>query len=41
MKKIRAPFFMFNPKSYLYGEKLYELAKYADQLAEQYELMFL
>ncbi len=29
---------MFNPKSYLYGEKLYELAKYADQLAEQYEI---
>lgn len=38
MKKIRSPFFMFNPKSYLYGENLYDLAKHADYLAEAYDI---
>lgn len=33
---LKKPFFMFNPKSYLYGEKLLELAKIADTLAEEY-----
>lgn len=33
-KKIRAPFFMVNPKSYLYGEKAVELALAADAAAE-------
>ncbi|GMA09357.1 triose-phosphate isomerase [Tetragenococcus halophilus subsp. flandriensis] len=38
MKKIRVPFFMFNPKTYLYGKELYDLAKYADHLAEVYDI---
>lgn len=38
MKNVRSPFFMFNPKSYLYGKKLYDLAEYADQLAKTYDL---
>ena len=36
-RKIRTPFFVVNPKAYLYGEKALELARYADQLAEQYD----
>ncbi|WP_196593541.1 triose-phosphate isomerase [Pectinatus sottacetonis] len=35
MKKIRIPFFMVNPKSYLYGDKLLELALEADKEAEK------
>lgn len=35
--KIRKPFFMFNPKSYLYGDNLLKLAKEADQLAAKYK----
>ncbi|MGL9749127.1 triose-phosphate isomerase [Enterococcus sp. DIV0170] len=31
--KIKTPFFVFNPKSYLYGEELVALAKHADVLA--------
>ena len=31
--KIKSPFFVFNPKSYLYGEELLALAKRADELA--------
>lgn len=31
--KIKTPFFVFNPKSYLYGEELVALAKRADELA--------
>ncbi|WP_302828409.1 triose-phosphate isomerase [Enterococcus raffinosus] len=31
--KIKSPFFVFNPKSYLYGEELVALAKRADELA--------
>lgn len=36
-KNIKKPFFMFNPKSYLYGEKLLELALLADKIAEKYK----
>lgn len=36
-REIRRPFFIINPKSYLYGEKAVELASYADRLAEQYD----
>nr|WP_072513839.1 triose-phosphate isomerase [Ndongobacter massiliensis] len=35
MKKLERPFFLFNPKSYLWGSELLELAKYFDQLAEE------
>jgi len=38
MEKINPPFFMFNPKSYLYGKKLNDLVKYADYLAEIYDI---
>ncbi len=34
--KIKYPFFVFNPKSYLYGEELIKLAKRADKLALKY-----
>lgn len=37
-RKIRAPFFVVNPKSFLYGEELYDLASHADKLAQEYEL---
>lgn len=33
---IDRPFFIFNPKSYLYGKELLELAVEADKLAEEY-----
>ncbi|GEM02717.1 triosephosphate isomerase (TIM) [Halolactibacillus halophilus] len=33
---ITTPFFVFNPKSYLYGDALLNLAKVADQLASNY-----
>lgn len=33
--KLNPNFFIFNPKSYLYGEKLLELAKEADQLVDE------
>lgn len=36
-RKIRRPFFIINPKSYLYGQKAVELAKYADALAVRYD----
>ncbi len=35
-KNIKNPFFVFNPKSYLYGEELLKLAKKADEMAAQY-----
>ncbi|MBG9979391.1 triose-phosphate isomerase [Facklamia sp. DSM 111018] len=35
---IKLPFFIFNPKSYLYGEALLELAQVADQLAAEKEM---
>ena len=34
--KINKPFFVFNPKSYLYGEELIHLAKVADKAAQEY-----
>ncbi len=37
-RKIRAPFFVVNPKSFLYGEELYALASHADKLAKEYDL---
>jgi triosephosphate isomerase len=36
--EIKTPFFVLNPKSYLYGEELLKLAKKADQLAEKYPI---
>ncbi|MGT2910152.1 triose-phosphate isomerase [Streptococcus cameli] len=33
---VKAPFFMFNPKSYLFGEELVEMAKVAEEMAVQY-----
>ena len=35
---LRVPFFVINPKSYLYGEELLDLAKYADNKAEEYDV---
>lgn len=42
MEKIELPFFIVNPKSYLYGEESLQLALIADKLAEKYgvELFF-
>lgn len=37
-KQLRAPFFVVNPKAYLYGKESLALAKAADQLAEKYEV---
>lgn len=34
---LRSPFFVVNPKSYLYGEELLALAKHTDALAEKYD----
>ena len=36
MKSVKNKFFIFNPKSYLFGDKLLELAKEADCLAERF-----
>lgn len=36
--RIRTPFFVINPKAYVYGEQALELARYADKLAEQYDV---
>lgn len=35
--RLRTPFFVVNPKSYLYGEQVYSLAKKTDELAEKYD----
>lgn len=35
---LRKPFFVVNPKSYLYGEDIYALARKADELAARYDL---
>lgn len=35
---IKAPFFIVNPKSYLYGAEVVKLAKIADRLAQQYHI---
>lgn len=37
-RKIRRPFFVINPKSYLYGEDVVKLAEHADRLAGQYDI---
>lgn len=34
---LRRPFFVVNPKSYLYGKEILKLAKYTDALAEKYD----
>ncbi|HFU4024740.1 TPA: triose-phosphate isomerase [Streptococcus suis] len=34
--RVKSPFFMFNPKSYLYGEELLKLAEVAEKMAERY-----
>lgn len=36
-RKLRAPFFVVNPKSYLYGDDAVALAKHADKLAGKYD----
>ena len=36
MKTVKNKFFIFNPKSYLFGDELLELAKEADHLAERF-----
>lgn len=40
MKKatLRRPFFVVNPKSYLYGEEILSLAKYTDALAKKHDV---
>ena len=35
---LRRPFFVCNPKSYLYGDEEYELAKTAEELAVKYDV---
>ena len=35
---LRSPFFVVNPKSYLYGEEEYKLAAVAEELAVQYDV---
>ena len=37
-KQLRSPFFVVNPKAYLYGEKSLELALEADKLSEKYDV---
>lgn len=37
-REIKSPFFIFNPKSYLFGEKLLDLVKRAEELAEQNDI---
>ncbi len=38
MRKLRIPFFSVNPKSYVWGDKVVEIAKHADMLAEKYDI---
>lgn len=38
MEKVKTPFLVVNPKSYLYGEKSLELAQATDKIAEKSEL---
>ncbi|MCI1666021.1 MAG: triose-phosphate isomerase [Atopobiaceae bacterium] len=35
--KLRRPFFVVNPKSYLYGEETHKLAEKTDELCERYD----
>ncbi len=37
-RTVRIPFFVVNPKAYLYGDAGIALAKHADRLAEQYDV---
>ena len=37
-RSVRTPFFVVNPKSYLYGTGSLELARAADKLAEEYDV---
>lgn len=37
-RKLRKPFFVCNPKAYLYGDSLVDLAIYTDQLAKKYDV---
>ncbi|MDH6364240.1 triosephosphate isomerase [Enterococcus sp. PF1-24] len=37
-RKPRAPFFVVNPKAYLYGKQSLDLALYADKLAAEYDI---
>lgn len=39
--KLQSPFFVVNPKSYLYGEDLRKLAKKTDELCEKYNFQSL
>lgn len=38
---LQRPFFVVNPKSYLYGQELYKLAKKVDELCEHYNFQSL
>lgn len=38
MLKIRKPFFIVNPKSYLYGDDAMKMAKISDKLAKKYDI---
>lgn len=38
MRKVDRPFFLFNPKSYFYGDKLLELAVYADEVGRKLDI---
>lgn len=38
MTQLRKPFFVVNPKSYLYGEEIYKLAAVAEELAVKYDV---
>lgn len=38
MRRIKPPFFVVNPKNFLYGEDLLQLAKKADALAQKYNI---
>lgn len=41
MDIIQAPFFVVNPKTFLFGEDLLDLARHADRLAKQYKVTLL
>jgi triosephosphate isomerase len=38
MRKLRYPNFGLNVKSYLYGEKLYDIARYCESLSEEFDI---
>ncbi|MDR0297516.1 MAG: triose-phosphate isomerase [Streptococcaceae bacterium] len=40
-RQLNTPFFVMNPKSYLYGDELIKLAKSCDSLSEKYGIDFL